>query len=126
MPKKAAKPELINAGTDEGSEPQREVVIAFLALERYLPSGEIDAPEIQEAFRALRRSYSGPSGATLQRFNSITSPADAGEWLATMRVALEAEIKPATWAEVTSRELQTRQSEEPPERVPSETSTSRE
>jgi len=101
---------------------QREVMIAFLALERYLPSGEIGAPEVQEAFNALRRSYSGPSHATVQRFNSITSPVEAGEWLATMRVALEREITPEVWAEVTSRELQTGQSEEPPERMPTDTS----
>jgi hypothetical protein len=104
-------------------EQQREVVIAFLALERYLPSGEVGATEIQEAMNALRRSYTGPSDATLQRFKSITSLADAGEWLATMRMALEREITPEIWAEVTSRELQSGQSEEPPERMPPDTAT---
>jgi hypothetical protein len=51
----------------------------------------------------------------VEAFTSINSPAQAGEWVATMRQTLEQEIDPATWAEVAREELRRRQTEEPPD-----------
>jgi len=97
---------------------QREVVIAFQAMERYLTSGGIDAIETQDAFRALQRTYRGPSANVLDQFSSLNSPRQLGEWLARLRIALEAEIDGPTWTEVARREQMLRQTEEPAERLP--------
>jgi len=101
-----------------GLNQQREVVIAFLALERYLTSGGVDAIETQDAFRALQRTYRGPSVNVLDRFSSLTSHRAAGEWLARLRVVLEGEIDAAIWIEVARREQVLGQTEEPRERLP--------
>ena len=97
---------------------QREVVVAFLALERYITSGGLDAIETQDAFRALQRTYRGPSVSVVEQFSALNSPREMGEWLARLRVALEAEIDAAIWIEVARREQMLGQTEEPPERLP--------
>jgi hypothetical protein len=97
---------------------QRDIVIAFLALERYITSGGLHAVETHEAFRALQRTYRGPSESVLDRFSALKSPRDVGEWLARLRVALEAEIDATIWIEVARREQMLGQTEEPPERLP--------
>lgn len=96
----------------------REVVIAFLALERYITSGGLHAIETQNAFRALQRTYRGPSVSVLDQFSALNSPRELGEWLARLRVALEAEIDAAIWIEVARREQMLGQTEEPRERLP--------
>lgn len=83
---------------------QREVLIAFLALERYLLNGGRDAAETHRAFTALTRVYRGPSETLLNRFRDVCSAAEEGTWMAQLRVALEAELDRSVWREMMERE----------------------
>jgi len=56
--------------------------------------------------------------SVLEQFSGLTSPRELSEWLARLRVALEAEIDAAIWIEVARREQMLGQTEEPPERLP--------
>ena len=83
---------------------QRDVIIALLALDRYLLNGGRHMDETRRAYAALRKAYRGPTDPLLDRFEQIASPRDEGEWMAEVRTALEQELDASVWQDVLQRE----------------------
>ena len=92
---------------------QRKVIIAFLALERYLLNGGRDAEETSAAYAALKQAYRGPSEPLVNRFADIGSGAEEGTWMAELRIALEGELDRGAWSEAAERELNDRTTVDP-------------
>ena len=92
---------------------QREVVIALLALDRYLLNGGKEAEETTRAYAALTKAYRGPSTELLEQFNTVCSAEEQGQWMAQIRIALEQEIDLVVWREVLECERKEKTTVEP-------------
>ena len=95
------------------SDQHQDVVIALLALERYLLSGGRATTEAQGAYAALRHTYRGPSEPLLNRFGELASAEEEGSWMAAVRLALEEELDSSAWRATTEQERTQKTTNEP-------------